>query len=132
MKVLHDSASSNAIGNLQRDFGIQISNVFDIKHLASQIKNGSSDSEPGALWKSYCGDKDIPLKAEHDVSQALAFSTIPLANRIDLVKQVSHNSFSLLPLAKIIGNSLSEDKLLKSHQEFNAKQVQGAKYILNS
>jgi len=33
LKVIHDSES--AIGYLQRDFGIQISNIFDVKYLSS-------------------------------------------------------------------------------------------------
>ena len=129
MKVVHNLASSNAVGLLQRDFGIQLSNVFDIASTASQIKKGG---EPEALWKSYCGEKDIPLEAEQEASQALALGVVPLANENVLAKKASYSSFSLLPLAKVISDSLGEVELSKSHQEFNAKHVLGAKYTLNA
>lgn len=104
--------------------------MFDVKYLMSQAADGDETAED--LWKSYCGDKKIPINAEDkNKTQALALTAKPLASETELVKYATQNSFSLLPLAKVIGK-LHGDKLQKVHQEFNSTKVQSTKYLLIS
>lgn len=59
IKVMHGSASSD-VGWLQRDFGIQITNVFDVQyyHGKIQIENNPKAKESSCslslLWEFYC------------------------------------------------------------------------------
>ena len=69
MKVMHGSTSSD-IGWLQRDFGIQITNVFDIQYYHSKIQNENSPKAKESscslslLWELYCGSMQIQFTNE--------------------------------------------------------------------
>ena len=47
LKIMH-SATSNDVGWLQRDFGVQLVNVFDVQHTHGQTVSLAE------LWTQYC------------------------------------------------------------------------------
>lgn len=95
VKVFHGCLHSD-VGWLQRDFGIQVTNVFDTQEAFKALLKGPNLSLTH-LWGSFCRDHHKYSKQDKQHFQTADWSARPLP--LDMLNYAAHDSHFLIYIA---------------------------------